>query len=1039
MPQLTSAALTFLTGVNCLILALWFLVLWWRAKSESSGRLSWAAGLALHGLGWISIVLRGSGAGLGWLLPGALLMLPGTLLLLDGFYRLLAGRAVPRYHLIVLLIFEALLLYFTYGRYHTPLRGILASAYHTYIILWMALVLPGNSDAVSGGVRVGLRLVLTLLGGALALRMFANIVSAGNPHYASLTNAPLDLFTALAFFSTGFMPSLIFLAISNEANERRRQSALGRLDDLVASVDGIVWEADARTVTFTYVSSKAERLLGYPTTDWLQPGFWQAHIYKDDQIWAPKFCAERALTLEPHEFEYRFVAKDGRIVWLRDLVTVVAEKGRPRWLRGVMVDVTARKKDEAELNQLKFVHEMLSQCRKAFAESLEAGPLLERIVAACTISDDMLLAWIGEEVPGTTAVTNRAAAGKAIKYLGELRVSTDSTAPEGRGPTGRAMRDKRSVFVSHLDITSRDIFTESRLAYGMHSCASVYFLNSNGRAMSLNLYAAPGDFFSAQIIEFFEQLGVEISLALERLAIERWRTHAEQNIRESQILLDFAIESTVDAVWDYDPRSDTVKFSHHWEAMLGYDKGELKNSLVDWERLIHPQDLNTMNDKLQGYLRGEVEAFDITLRMQNKQGEYIWVKDRGVIVERDATGSASRLVGTLKNIDSEVRSREEARRNAIILDEVFNAAPVGLLVIDKNNHVVRSNPKVSELAGIKGGSGTEVSPIDTTFFDEEETAYPSGSLPRVIGNLRSDDAVVQTFGVRTRENAAIRWVHAICRYVPAIDSAICVTSDITDLVASQKSVRSLAQVLEERVKDRTQELEEINRELEAFSYSLSHDLKAPLVRAESWLNILQQKLRGTLDDNAEGVLQYVRRELAAMTSMSDAMMQLARVSQTEIIATNVDLSQMAEQILEDLRLESPDAVIQAEIQPKLTALADAGLVRVLLRNLLENAVKYSRVRPVVKIEFGQSLNEGVPTYFVRDNGIGFDMQYADRLFAPFQRLHSEKEYPGNGIGLATAQRIVHRHGGTISAESAVDAGTSIFFSLRKKALSEGDK
>jgi len=164
MPQLTSAALTFLTGVNCLIMALWFFVLWWRAKSESSGRLSWAAGLALHGLGWILIVLRGSGTGLDWLLPGALLMLPGTLLLLDGFYRLLAGRAVPRYHLIVLLIFEALLLYFTYGRYHTPLRGILASAYHTYVILWMALVLPGNSDAVSGGVRVGLRLVLTLLG-----------------------------------------------------------------------------------------------------------------------------------------------------------------------------------------------------------------------------------------------------------------------------------------------------------------------------------------------------------------------------------------------------------------------------------------------------------------------------------------------------------------------------------------------------------------------------------------------------------------------------------------------------------------------------------------------------------------------------------------------------------------------------------------------------------------------------------------------------------------------------------------------------------
>lgn len=1026
-----------MTGVNCLLFAGWFLILRWRSQNSVVGMLSWAAGMALHGAGWIIIVLRGNDPQWAWLLPGATVMLPGTLLLLDGFYRLLNARPVPRIQWVLLINFELLLLYFTYADYRSPVRGIISSAYHTFVILWMAFVLPGNSEAVSKRMRLGLRAVLSLIGLALALRTIANFLYLSDPHYSTLTDAGIDLATTILFFATAFMPSFIFLAISNEASERRRISVANRLDDLVASIDGIVWEADARTVTFTYVSSKAERLLGYPASDWLKPGFWQAHIYKDDQIWAPQFCAERARSLQPHEFEYRFVALDGRIVWLRDLVTVVAEAGEPRWLRGVMVDITARKKKDEELKQLKLINELLSHCRKAFGEAADAEVLLEQIVNSCTVSDDVLLAWIGEEVADSKEVIVKAAAGKAMAYLNELEISTDETLPEGRGPTGRAMREKRSVFVNHLDITSHDIFTPGRLKYGMYSCASVYFIHSNGRPMSLNIYAAPRNFFSAHMIESFEQLAHEISLALERFAIDRWRTYAEQQIRENQILLDFAIESTVDAVWDFDPRANTVKFSHHWESMLGYDKGELKHSLVDWEKLIHPQDLQAMNENLQGYLRGDMEAFDMTLRMRSKRGDYIWVKDRGVVVERDEAGKASRLVGTLKNIDSEVRSREEARRNAILLDEVFNAAPVGLMVINRQGNVLRSNPKVIEVAGVQSSRGSGLAASGAIFYDENHQPYPEGVLPQVIANQATEQAFAQTFGVRRAEGKELRWVHAISRFVPAIESAICVTSDITDLVESQRSVRDLAQVLEQRVKERTLELEEINKELEAFSYSLSHDLKAPLVRAESWLNILQQKLRGAFDQNAEDILQYVRRELAAMTSMGEAMMQLARVSQSELVIAAVDLSQVAEQILNDLRIENPESKIEAEIQPAMVVYADAALARVLIRNLLENAVKYSRQKPAVQISFFQKEATGSPCYCIRDNGIGFDMQYADRLFAPFQRLHSEKDYPGHGIGLATAQRIVHRHQGTISAESAVDSGTTISFTLRNQASQAG--
>lgn len=1022
-----------MTGINCLLFAAWFLILRWRSQNLVVGTLSWATGMALHGAGWVTIVLRSSDPQWAWLLPGAILMLPGTLFLLDGFYRLLNARPVPRVHWVLLINFELLLLYFTYANYHAPVRGIISSAYHAFVILWMVFVLPGNSQAVSKQLRLGLRAVLALVGLALALRTIANILYLNDPHYTSLTDTRIDLATTVLSFSTAFMPSFIFLAISNEVNERRRITAVNRLDDLVASVDGIVWEADARTVTFTYVSGKAERLLGYPASDWLQPGFWQSHIYKDDQTWAPQFCAERARSLEPHEFEYRFVARDGRVVWLRDLVSVVAEQGEPRWLRGVMVDITARKKSDEELKQLNFIYELLSHCRKSLSEAADPEILFEQIVKSCTISDDILLAWIGQQGADSRSLIVKASAGPAIAYLDDVKISADESLPEGRGPTGRAMREKRSIFVNHLDITSHDIFTPVRLKYGMHSCASVYFIHSNGQAMSLNLYAAPGNFFSAHMIASFEQLAHEISLTLDRFAIDRWRTFAEQQIREHQILLDFAIESTVDAVWDFNPKTNSVKFSHHWEAMLGYDKGELKHSLVDWEILVHPQDLHTMNENLQGYLRGEADAFDMTLRMRSKRGEYIWVKDRGVVVERDESGNASRLVGTLKNIDSEVRSRKEARRNAILLDEIFNAAPVGFMVIGRGRRLIRANQKIRELSGLETDNDLQEILPQMQFFHLDGTAYAAGEVPAVVALEDFEKSYNDSYGVRIGSGNKIFWVAVSSRYVPALDVTVRVTTDISELADSRRMLSEAAAKLEHDVQERTRELEEINKELEAFSYSLSHDLKAPLVRAESWLNILQQKLRGNLDQNAEDTFRYVRRELAAMTSMGDAMMQLARVSQTEIAISTVDLSQMAEQILGDLRIENPECKIEADIQPALVVSADAALARVLVRNLLENAVKYSRLRPVVQISFFQKDADGAPCYCIRDNGIGFDMQYADRLFAPFQRLHSEKDYPGNGIGLATAQRIVHRHGGTISAESAVDSGTTISFALRHQS------
>jgi light-regulated signal transduction histidine kinase (bacteriophytochrome) len=224
-------------------------------------------------------------------------------------------------------------------------------------------------------------------------------------------------------------------------------------------------------------------------------------------------------------------------------------------------------------------------------------------------------------------------------------------------------------------------------------------------------------------------------------------------------------------------------------------------------------------------------------------------------------------------------------------------------------------------------------------------------------------------------------------------------------------------------------LQEINAELEAFSYSISHDLKAPLSRAENWLYIFQHEFRAAIGEKGLGMLLYVRSEISAMQRMIEAMLVLSRIARSNIERVEVDLALKANEIMEQLRAENSEAVIAFSVPEHAVVYADRELLHILLRNLLENAIKFSKGQNPIRIEMGCTRAGQDVLCFVRDNGVGFDMRYADKLFAPFQRLHTQAEFPGTGIGLATAQRIVHRHGGKIWAESEPGKGTTIYFTL----------
>ncbi|MEX1183462.1 MAG: ATP-binding protein [Gemmatimonadota bacterium] len=234
--------------------------------------------------------------------------------------------------------------------------------------------------------------------------------------------------------------------------------------------------------------------------------------------------------------------------------------------------------------------------------------------------------------------------------------------------------------------------------------------------------------------------------------------------------------------------------------------------------------------------------------------------------------------------------------------------------------------------------------------------------------------------------------------------------------------------MEERVRQRTAELEAVNHELQAFSYSVSHDLRSPLRSIDGFSQALLEDYGPSLDATARDYLKRVRGGAQRMGLLIDDLLQLARVTRQPITRNPVDLSELAAEILAELRKSEPDRAVATRIEPGLAAVGDPGLLGVALHNLLDNAWKFTSRTADPSIEFGRT--EG-GAFFVRDNGAGFSMEYADQLFTPFQRLHSMQEFSGTGVGLATVQRIMARHGGRVWAQAAVGIGATFFFTVHE--------
>jgi light-regulated signal transduction histidine kinase (bacteriophytochrome) len=288
---------------------------------------------------------------------------------------------------------------------------------------------------------------------------------------------------------------------------------------------------------------------------------------------------------------------------------------------------------------------------------------------------------------------------------------------------------------------------------------------------------------------------------------------------------------------------------------------------------------------------------------------------------------------------------------------------------------------------------------------------------------------------RQWQDTEIEFVHQIANHLGVALQHAELLNELRAEVIERQQAEQRAQELNKGLQQAIMEVKAVNRELEAFSYSVSHDLRAPLRGIDAFSQALLEDCQDQLGTTGQDYLRRIRSATQRMGHLIDDMLNLSRVTRSDMHKESVDLSRLASRLCTDLQQTDPERPAEFKIPKELLANGDTRLLQVVLDNLLNNAWKFTAPQPHPKIELGSIIQaNGVLAYFVRDNGVGFDMTFVDKLFRPFQRLHGMNEFPGNGIGLATVQRIIHRHGGQVWAEGQLNQGTTFYFTLTEEAI-----
>jgi PAS domain S-box-containing protein len=503
---------------------------------------------------------------------------------------------------------------------------------------------------------------------------------------------------------------------------------------------------------------------------------------------------------------------------------------------------------------------------------------------------------------------------------------------------------------------------------------------------------------------------------------EQAETRSDQAIRASEVSYRRLFEASRDGILLIAADTGRISDANHCiSELLGYSRQEMVG--MTFRELSPLKDIEldfAMLERLpaDGHVRHD------ELPLATRDGRAILVELVSNIYQ----------VGDQKAIQCNIRDITERKRvetNLLRLASIVESSDDAIIGKDLNAIITDWNKGAEKLFGYTADEivGNSIMQLVPENLKDEEN--------QILAKIKRGESVENLETMRQAKNR--RLIHVLITASPIKDAAgrvigvSKVAHDITDRKVAEERIRELNVGLEQRVAERTAQLEAANEQLGAFSYSVSHDLRAPLRQIMGFVNLLEKDIGMSLPEKDLRYLGVIAQSTKRMGDLIDDLLAFARIGRAELRKTEVLLGDTVREILGDLQSETQERRITLEIDPLPAVWGDRALLRLVLVNLLSNAVKFTGARAEAKIEIGCGPEEnGATVIFIRDNGAGFDPRYTEKLFGVFQRLHSEEEFEGTGIGLANVQRIIARHGGRVWAEGVVDGGATFYFSIPKK-------
>jgi PAS domain S-box-containing protein len=742
--------------------------------------------------------------------------------------------------------------------------------------------------------------------------------------------------------------------------------------------------------------------------------------------------------------------QDGRSIWVSATKMLIRDvHGKVIGTFGVSRDITERKQAE-EASQLR-------------AEVLPAAGSAEHIDTAMSSSLEKicrLKGWqLGQAwVPGKEHQFLRCFPGSFYTEVNaaEFReMSLDTPLEKGVGLPGRVWENGTPLWID--DVTKDFNFPRIEAAARAGLKAAFGFPIHSGEKL-----IAIFEFFSPEIrdpdphfLKAVEKLGSDLGNVFER-------KYAEEALRASEERFRALAETANDAIVSADQQGNIIHWNKGAERTFGYSAAEtlgkpLTIIMPERFRAAHRQGLERYRSTGEAHVIGKT----VELVGRRKDGTEFPLE---LSLSSWKTGPGAFFTGIIRDITERKRAEEEVRKAKEELE---------IRVIERTAQLAQANEQLQlELAERKRAQEVERetharfrflfahNPLPMWVYDTETLRFLEVNDAAVAhyGYSREEFSAMRITDIRPAEDVGLL-LEDLKRRRPDLQSAgvwrhrlkdgrtisveinshrlhwvgreavLVVAQDITERKRVEEEIKQLNESLECCVAERTSQLVEANKQLEAFSYTVAHDLRAPLRQIDGFAHILVEDFASQLDPTAAGYLQTVRDGAQKMGRMVDDLLKLARLDRKQMELKVTSLNSVVDAVVKELQSECPARQIEWHIGSLPSPKCDPGLMKQVFANLLSNAVKYTRRRERAVIQVDEVMLDGQGVIVVRDNGVGFDLKHADKLFGVFQRLHLEEEFEGTGVGLATVQRIIHKHGGRIWAEAAPDKGATFYFTL----------